>query len=88
MVYVLFDILHLDSRDLCPLPLIERKTILEKVLAKLPVRSPVQFSSDVTGRGPEVFRLACKRHLEGHHLQACECALPLRSQRRLAEGEV
>jgi bifunctional non-homologous end joining protein LigD len=46
-------------------PLIQRKTILEKVIAKLPVRSPVQFSSDMTGRGPEFFKLACKRHLEG-----------------------
>jgi len=65
LAYVLFDILHLDGHDLRPLPLIERKTILEKVLAKLPVRSPVQFSADVTGQGPEFFKLACDRHLEG-----------------------
>jgi bifunctional non-homologous end joining protein LigD len=65
MAFVVFDILHLDSRDLRPLPLIERKTILEKVLANLLVRSPVQFSADVTGRGAKFFALACKRHLEG-----------------------
>ena len=51
MAFVVFDILHLDGRDLRPLSLVERKTILEKVLAQLPVRSPVQFSSDVTGQG-------------------------------------
>jgi bifunctional non-homologous end joining protein LigD len=65
MAFVVFDILHLDGRDLRPLPLLERKTILEKVLAQLPVRSPVQFSSGVTGQGARSFRLACKRHLEG-----------------------
>jgi len=65
MAYIIFDILHLDGRDLRLLPLIERKVILERVLAKLPVRSPVQFSADVTGQGPEFFKLACRRHLEG-----------------------
>jgi bifunctional non-homologous end joining protein LigD len=65
LAFIAFDILHLDGRDLRPLPLVERKTILEKVLAQLPVRSPVQFSSDVTGQGAKFFKLACKRHLEG-----------------------
>jgi bifunctional non-homologous end joining protein LigD len=65
MAFVVFDILHLDGRDLRPLPLVERKTILEKVVARLPVRSAVQFSSDVTGQGSKFFKLACKRHLEG-----------------------
>jgi bifunctional non-homologous end joining protein LigD len=65
MAYIAFDLLHLNGRDLRPLPLIERKTILEKVLAKLPVRSPVQFSADVTGQGAKFFALACKRGLEG-----------------------
>jgi bifunctional non-homologous end joining protein LigD len=72
MAYIAFDLLHLNGRDLRPLPLVERKTILEKVLANLPVRSPVQFSSDVTGRGAKFFALACKRHLEGIVL----CVLP------------
>src|SRR5215472_8094318 len=58
-------ILHLNGQDLRPLPLIERKAMLAKLLAKLPVRSAVQFSADVTGQGPEFFALACKRHLEG-----------------------
>jgi bifunctional non-homologous end joining protein LigD len=65
MAFVIFDILHLDGRDLRPLPLVERKAILAKVLAQLPVRSPVQFSSDVTGQGAKFFKLACRLHLEG-----------------------
>ena len=39
--------------------------ILAKLLAKLPARSPIQFSDHVTGQGPAFFALACKRHLEG-----------------------
>src|SRR5215469_3837703 len=62
IAFIVFDILHLDGRDLRPLPLVERKTILERVVARLPVRSAVQFSSDVTGRGSKFFKLACKRH--------------------------
>ena len=62
LVYVAFDILHLDGRDL---PLIERKAILEKLLAKLPKGSPIQFSQHITGRGPDFFKVACQRHLEG-----------------------
>ena len=65
LVYVAFDILHLDGRDLRALPLIERKAILEKLLAKLPKGSPVQFSHDIAGQGPEFFKAACQRHLEG-----------------------
>jgi bifunctional non-homologous end joining protein LigD len=65
MAFVVFDILHLEGRDLRPLPLVERKGILARVLDKLPVRSPVQFSSDVTGQGSKFFKLACRRHLEG-----------------------
>jgi len=65
MAFVVFDILHLDGRNLGPLPLVERKTVLEMVLAQLPVRSPVHFSSDVTGQGVEFFKFACQRHLEG-----------------------
>ena len=66
MAYIAFDLLHLNGRDLRPLPLAERKTILEKVLANLPVRSPVQFSSDVTGQGSKFFKLACRRPERRH----------------------
>jgi len=39
--------------------------MLEKPLAKLPTKSPVQFSGHVIAQGPEFFALACKRRLEG-----------------------
>jgi bifunctional non-homologous end joining protein LigD len=65
MVFIAFDLLFLNGRDLRPLSLIERKAMLEKLLAKLPANSPVQFSGHVTGQGPGFFALACKRRLEG-----------------------
>jgi bifunctional non-homologous end joining protein LigD len=65
MACIVFDILHLDGRDLRSLPLVERKATLEKLLAKQPARSPVQYSSHIVGQGAEFFALACKRHLEG-----------------------
>src|SRR5215469_10995641 len=76
-------ILHLNGQDLRPLPLIERKAMLAKLLAKLPVRSAVQFSADVTGQGPEFFALACKRHLEG--IVSKRAAAPYRSGRAPAD---
>ena len=39
--------------------------MLEKLLAKLPKGSLVQFSHDITGQGPDFFKAACQRHLEG-----------------------
>ena len=87
MAFIVFDILHLDGRDLRPLPLIERKTILEKVLARVPVRSPVQFSADVTGKGGKV-RPGMQAALGGDHIEAGERPLQIRSRFQLAEGEV
>jgi len=65
LAFIAFDLLHLDGRDLRRLPLIERKAMLEKLLAKLPARSPIQFAGHVTGQGPAFFALACERRLEG-----------------------
>ena len=79
MAFIVFDILHLDGRDLRGLPLVERKSILEKLLAKLPPRSRVQYSGHITGRGPEFFTLACKRQLEG--IVSKRASAPYRSGR-------
>jgi bifunctional non-homologous end joining protein LigD len=55
----------LNGRDLRGLPLIARKEILEGLVAKLPVKSPVQFSGHVVGQGAKFLNLVCRRHLEG-----------------------
>ena len=65
LVYYAFDLLHLDGRDLMPLPLVQRKEALGALLAGLPKGSPVRCSEHVVGGGPAFFRNACKLGLEG-----------------------
>jgi bifunctional non-homologous end joining protein LigD len=65
LTYYVFDLLHLDGRDLTALPLIERKALLELLLARLPKGSPVRYSNHVEGQCPAFFAQACKLHLEG-----------------------
>ena len=40
LVYYAFDLLHLDGRDVMPLPLVQRKEALESLLARLQKGSP------------------------------------------------
>lgn len=60
--YVVFDILHLDGKDLINLPLVERKKILEQVVKESPL---VIFSRYVIGKGRKFFEEAKKMGLEG-----------------------
>jgi bifunctional non-homologous end joining protein LigD len=57
---VAFDLLYLNGYDLRKLPLLERKTILKKLIAK----TAVQFSESFEVDGPEMFK-ACGIGLEG-----------------------
>jgi len=63
--YHVFDLLHLDGGDLTGLPLIERKAVLARLIARLPPGGPVRYSDHVQGQGPKFFAQACKLHLEG-----------------------
>jgi ATP-dependent DNA ligase len=45
--YFVFDLLHLDGRDIASLPLIERKALLEPVVAVIP---NLQFNGHEAGR--------------------------------------
>ena len=42
LAYFVFDLLYLDGKDLRPLPLVERKQALAKLLANLPKGGPVR----------------------------------------------
>ena len=44
LTYHIFDLLHLDGRNLTGLPLIERKALLPPLLAHLPKGGPVCYS--------------------------------------------
>jgi DNA ligase D-like protein (predicted ligase) len=62
VAYFAFDILHLDGHDLRKLPLIERKTRLEKALSW---RKPLSFVEHIEGEGEAYYEAACDQGLEG-----------------------
>ena len=61
IVMVAFDLLYLNGYDLRKLPLIERKTLLKKIIAK----TDIQFSESFELDGREMYKHACKTGLEG-----------------------
>jgi bifunctional non-homologous end joining protein LigD len=60
-----FDLLHLDGRDLAREPLIERKRALEALLGRHTGRGPIRYSEHFDTDGSEVLARACDLHLEG-----------------------
>jgi bifunctional non-homologous end joining protein LigD len=64
-VYWVFDLLYLDGRDLTALPLVERKTTLQKLLRATRGRGPVRYAEHFDEDGPLIFKHACKMGLEG-----------------------
>ncbi len=63
-IYYVFDLLHLDGRDLTALPLIERKAELARLVGKAQ-RGPIKYSEHFEDEGPAVLRHACELALEG-----------------------
>ena len=62
--YYIFDLLFLNGEDLRKRPLIERKRLLEKLLAGAR-KGPLFYSSHLHGQGEQVFHHACDLKLEG-----------------------
>jgi bifunctional non-homologous end joining protein LigD len=65
MRYHVFDLIYCDGYDLTPAALIDRKRVLEQVLAELPTGSPVRFSEHLDTDGPTMFEHAGRLGLEG-----------------------
>lgn len=63
-IYYVFDLLHLDGRDLTGLPLIERKAELARLIGKAR-GGAVVYSEHFEGSGEVVLRHACQMSLEG-----------------------
>jgi bifunctional non-homologous end joining protein LigD len=61
IVMVAFDLLYLNGQDVRKLPLLERKALLQKLIAK----TAIQFSESFELDGSEMFRHACRTGLEG-----------------------
>ena len=64
-VYYVFDLLHLDGRDLRGEPLEARKQALKDLLAGAPAGLPVFYSDHVVGHGNRFLAQARERGLEG-----------------------
>ena len=62
LVYYVFDLLHLDGRDTASLPLIERKALLEPLIAVVP---GLQFNDHETGDDELIRKHACELGFEG-----------------------
>jgi bifunctional non-homologous end joining protein LigD len=60
--YYLFDLLELDGRDIRPLPLLERKSLLRRAVE---FRGHLRYTSYRRGDGETAFRAACRRGWEG-----------------------
>ena len=63
--YFAFDLLHLDGHNLRGLPLVDRKKLLEKLLAPLDDESPIRYSEHFNGNGKDIFAKACSLGAEG-----------------------
>jgi bifunctional non-homologous end joining protein LigD len=63
LVYMLFDLPYIEGQDLTRVPLIERKALLERLLAHAPAH--LGFSSHTVGHGDDVFAMAMEQKLEG-----------------------
>jgi len=65
LVYFVFDLLHLDGRDLTPLPIEERKRLLDELLKTAPPDAPLRGVGHIVGDGAAVLEGARKLGLEG-----------------------
>ena len=61
--YVVFDLLHLEGVDLSGAPLLQRKQLLERLLAKAPAR--IVYSSHGIGNADAAFKAAVDAGFEG-----------------------
>lgn len=64
-VFQVFDLVYLDGYTLRQTPLIERKALLEQLLASAKPKGPVRYSDHVEGSGLQFFKQACEFGIEG-----------------------
>src|SRR5262245_36544908 len=62
LVYVVFDLLHLDGHDLTALPLLQRKRVLQQLVKNVP---GVLFSEHIAETGVAFFNAAVGHGVEG-----------------------
>jgi bifunctional non-homologous end joining protein LigD len=63
--YFLFDLLYCDGFDLTKAALLDRKDVLQHILAGLPQNAPIRFSEHLETDGPTMLAHSCRFGLEG-----------------------
>jgi bifunctional non-homologous end joining protein LigD len=63
--YFVFDLLYCEGFDLTRAALIDRKNLLQQILAGLPAGSPIRFSEHLEADGPTMLEHSCRLGLEG-----------------------
>ena len=82
-VFYVFDLLHLDGFDLQDLPLVERKALLQKLIAD--ARGPIRFSEHFDEDGAAHPRPRLPARPGRHRFQASRRAISLRPRQELAQ---
>ena len=85
LVYYAFDLLHLDGRDISGLQLIERKALLEPLLANKP---GLQFNGHEIGDGELILQARRQARIRGRRLKDGRRALCARKSRPMAQGQM
>ena len=65
LTYFVFDLLHLNGKNLRPLPLSERKQILAQMLESMPEHEIVRYGQHIETEGAPIFAEACRLGAEG-----------------------
>ncbi|QDM40623.1 non-homologous end-joining DNA ligase [Altererythrobacter sp. TH136] len=65
LVFMAFDLLHLDGRDLRNQPIEERRAALERLIGPVNPSQPIHFSEGIVGKGADLFKAADRMGLEG-----------------------
>jgi bifunctional non-homologous end joining protein LigD len=65
LVYMIFDLLYLDGRDLTTARLEDRKAALARLLAAAPDKAVLRYSDHVVGDGADFLSQACRLGLAG-----------------------
>jgi bifunctional non-homologous end joining protein LigD len=63
--YHVFDCLYLDGVDLTRATLLDRKSLLERLLGRAPAGSPLRYSEHSDEKGATMLKHACQMGLEG-----------------------
>jgi len=73
VLYYVFDILYCDGYDVRSVPLVERKTLLKRVLRET---GRLRYSDHVIEKGKELYEVALQRNLEGLIAKRISSAYP------------